>query len=353
MPKKPFWPGAFRETDQMAADREMGLTDGQSGDDVVLPFQVEGLDVRGRVIRLGSMLDDMLDRHNYPEPVAKLLAEAVTLTVLLGSSLKFEGKLILQTQSDGPVNMLVADFSTPGSVRGYARYDEEKLARATKNSLTEPGQLIGSGVLALTIDQGPDTQRYQGIVRLDGKNLEEAATVYFQQSEQLPSEVRLAVAKQIIPSPHGAVEKWRAGGLLAQYLPKSTEPLPVIDFPSGKPEVDADSVELTNDAWKELVALVATIEASELIDPELTNETLLYRLFHEHGVRVFEGKRVRDDCSCSREKIHRILSTFSPDEISDSIENDVIRVDCEFCSASYEFEPSGFLVKGRKTGKSL
>ncbi len=310
-------------------------------DDHAIPFHVEGLDVRGRAVRLGAMLDSLLDRHSYPEPVANLVAEAIVLTVLLGTSLKFEGKFILQTQSDGPVDMLVADLKTPGSVRAYARFDEKRLAGAVASGRTSPHELLGKGVLAMTIDQGPNTQRYQGIVQLDGSSLEEVARVYFRQSEQLPSEVRLAVAKLVTNENGTPVEKWRAGGLMAQFLPETSERMRLPDLPSGNDEADAEAAKKdpTDDAWVELMALFGTIEPTELLDPSISNERLLYRLFHEHGVRVFEGQNVIDDCSCSREKIRSILDGFSAEEIVESTEDGKIRVKCEFCSTSYEFDP--------------
>ena len=172
---------------------------GYAGDDHVVPFEVGPLDVRGRIVQLGPLLDAILGRHDYPEPVARLLAEACVVAVLLGSSLKFEGKFILQTRTDGPVDMLVADFSTPGSLRAYARFDADRLEALVAAGETAPETLLGSGMLALTIDQGEHTQRYQGIVELDGTSLEEAARTYFRQSEQIPTEIRLAVAKLVRP----------------------------------------------------------------------------------------------------------------------------------------------------------
>lgn len=311
---------------------------GRAGDDHVVPFQVEGLDARGRIVQLGAMIDQILERHDYPDAVARLLAEATVLAVLLGSSLKFEGKFILQTQSDGPVDVLVADFSTPGSVRAYARYDEGRVAEAVAVGKARPEELLGKGVLALTIDQGVHTQRYQGVVELDGSSIEEVARVYFRQSEQIPTDVRLAVAKQVVP---GAGERWRAGGVIAQFLPDAPERLRMPDLPGGDGDDGSQAGEVDN-AWNEVLALLATIEASELLDPTVGPERLLYRLFHEHGVRVFEGQHVIDDCSCSRDKIRSILDGFTAEEIADSTEDGVIRVSCEFCSTAYEFDPAEF-----------
>ncbi len=158
---------AVQVTEQARKLGEFGF----AGDDYVVPFEVGSLDVRGRIVQMGPMLDQILDRHNYPEPVARLLAEASVLTVLLGTLLKFEGKLILQTRTDGPVDMLVADFSTPRALRAYARFDADRVAAAIAEGKTAPEQLLGNGVLAMTIDQGSHTSRYQGIVQLDGKSL--------------------------------------------------------------------------------------------------------------------------------------------------------------------------------------
>lgn len=323
------------------ADRKLGEF-GFAGDDHVVPFQVEELDARGRVVQLGPVVDQILERHDYPEPVARLLAEAMALTVLLGTSLKFEGKFILQTRSDGPVDMLVADFATPQSLRAYASFDAERVAQAAAAGKAAPQDLLGKGVLALTVDQGPRMQRYQGIVELNGISLEEAARTYFRQSEQLPTEVRLAVARQMV-SGDGAREHWRAGGLVAQFLPDAPHRMRLPDLPGGDGDEEAEErVDPTDDAWREVRALLDTIEADELLDPTVGAERLLFRLFHERGVRVFEGTAVRDDCSCSRERIKSILDSFSAEEIAESIEEGRIRVSCEFCSTEYVFDPADF-----------
>jgi len=311
---------------------------GFAGDDHVIPFEVGPLDARGRVVTLGPLLDAILGRHDYPEPVARLLAEAALVAVLLGSSLKFEGKFILQTRTDGPVDMLVADFSTPGSLRAYARFDADRLEALIAAGETGSETLLGNGVLALTIDQGAYTQRYQGIVELNGTTLQEAAHTYFRQSEQIPTEIRLQVARLVRP---GQGEVWRAGGLIAQFLPESPERMRTGDLHGGDgaPEVD----EQVDDAWREVQALASTIEPAELIDPTIEPERLLYRLFHEHGVRVFPGTPVADECSCSRERIKGILEGFSAEEIVESTEEGTISVACEFCSNSYEFDAAEFL----------
>src|SRR6202048_2513307 len=225
-------------------------------DDAVLPFEVASLDLRGRLTRLGPALDDVLNRHDYPAPVGKLLGEAIVLTTLLGSSLKFEGRFILQTQTDGPVSFLIVDFQAPDRLRAYARFDAKRL----KDGL-DSGALLGHGHLAMTIDQGPDMSRYQGLVALEGGSLEDAAHEYFLRSEQIPTRVRLAVG----------AERCRRADL----------------HPGDAPEgVITQTIE-EDDAWIEGQSLISTVEDVELIDPDLSGERLLYRLFHERGGRGF------------------------------------------------------------------
>lgn len=305
-----------------------------AGDDAVVPFEVEGLDARGRSVQLGAVVDTILARHQYPEPVARLLAEVMVLTTLLGTSLKFDGKFILQTSTDGPVNLLVADFHTPSGLRAYARFDDDKLEQAIKDGKVAPEQLLGKGTLALTIDQGAHMQRYQGIVALDGSNLEEIARNYFDQSEQIPTDVRLAVATLVDRNSEGQPKQsWRAGGVLVQHLPKAS-----LDINEKKPEKS----KVTDNNWTEVKALTQTIESAELTDPQVGTERLLYRLFHEHGVRVFQPTPIVDDCSCSREKVENVLKNFSAEELDSSIENGEITVKCEFCSTVYRFNPKEF-----------
>jgi molecular chaperone Hsp33 len=301
-------------------------------DDMVLPFAVEPLDIRGCVVRLGPCVDQILSQHNYPGPVARLLGEAATLTVLLGSSLKIEGRFQLQTRSDGPIDMLVIDFDAPDRLRAFARFNADKLATAERGS-----ELLGSGHLAFTVDQGNDMSSYQGIVALQGQGLEEAAHQYFRQSEQIPTRVRLAVAESVT----GEGANWRAGGLMVQFLPSSPERQRQADLdPGDVPVGSLIEPMFDDDAWSEAKALTATIEDHELVDPMLSSERLLYRLFHERGVKVFESQTVQNACRCSRERIATMLRSFSKQERDDMIgDNGKIGVTCEFCSAFREFEP--------------
>ncbi|KQT88126.1 Hsp33 family molecular chaperone [Aurantimonas sp. Leaf443] len=314
-----------------------------AGDDAVVPFAVEALDARGRAVQLGPMLDALLERHAYPEPVARLLAEMVVIAVLLGTSLKFDGKFIVQTQTDGPVELLVVDLTTPSALRAYAKFDAARVDEAIARGATSPEALLGQGVMALTVDQGAHMQRYQGIVELSGDTLEAAAESYFRQSEQIPTTVKLAVARISRRGEGGFVEGWRAGGLIAQFLPAAPERMRMPDLPGGDlPEGVEEAAFEPDDAWTEVRALVETIEPSELADPEVGVERLLFRLFHERGVRVFPSTAVEDDCSCSRERIKGVLSSFTAEEIADSIEDGAIKVTCEFCGEHYTFDPKEF-----------
>ena len=311
-----------------------------STDDSILPFDVAALELRGRVVRLGPMIDTILARHDYPAPVAKLLGEAVVLTALLGSVLKFEGRFILQTQSDGPVRMLVVDFRTPSSVRACARFDKDGVAEAMASGRDQPGMLLGHGHLAMTVDQGPDTSRYQGLVALEGKDLEHAAHEYFLRSEQIPTRLRLAVGEELSSGADGTRHRWRAGGILLQFIPKSPERARQPDLDPGDAPEGYEAEEQSEDsAWIEGRSLVGTVEDVELIDPHVSSERLLYRLFHERGVRVYDTRAVRADCSCSRPTVETMLKSFSQDDRDHMVQDGVITVTCEFCNSTYVFEP--------------
>ncbi len=321
-----------------------------SVDDTVLPFAVEALELRGRVVRLGPAVDLILRRHDYPAPVAKLLGEAIVLTVLLGSVLKFEGRFILQTQSDGPVRMLVVDYTTPGKVRALAGFDKERVAAATAAGKDDPGALIGHGHLAMTIDQGPDTSRYQGLVALEGKDLEHAAHEYFLRSEQIPTRVRLAIGEEFSAAADGLRRRWRAGGILLQFLPQAPERARQGDLdPGDAPEGTPLHVVAEDDAWVEGRSLFATVEDVELIDPAVSAERLLYRLFHERGVRVFRSRALTAECSCSRQGVANMLASFSQEDRDHMVKDGVITVTCEFCSSTYVFEP-GEVRAAREAG---
>ena len=288
-------------------------------DDLAAAFQIEGWPVRGRIVRLGETIDAILSAHDYPEPVAALLGEACALAALVGSSLKFEGRLIVQAQGDGPVRFVVADYGTDGHMRGYCRFDPEAVAAASQG-FARPGArtLLGEGVFVMTLDRGPDFERTQGITPIEGESLSLAAEHYFQQSEQIPTRVRLAVGSVVTDDGAG----WRAGGALIQLIAG--------DEARGS----------TEEAWDRSRALFQTLADDELLDPTITPETLLFRLFHEDGVRLEDARALVAQCRCSRERIAGVLTSFDPAERAEMVEADgKIRVTCEYCAAIYELEP--------------
>jgi molecular chaperone Hsp33 len=303
-------------------------------DDIVTPYTVEGLFTRGRVARLGPTLDSILKRHNYPHAVASALAEAATLAVLLGSSLKQQGRFQLQTQSDGPINMLLVDFDAPSNLRALARFDAEAVERA------KGGDLLGKGHLAFTIEPDGLSSRYQGVVGLDRRGLQSAASEYFERSEQIPTLSRIAVGQTITAEG----PRWRAGGLIAQFLPESEErrrraDLDPGDAPEGHVVIDVPE----DDAWTEAKSLGATTEDHELLDPTLSSERLLYRLFHERGVRVFSPTPLADVCRCSADRIDSMLQSFSDEERKAMVGDDgMIGVTCEFCAVKRIFDPKDY-----------
>ena len=319
----------------MMSQAQSRLASKEPHDDALLPFAIEPLDLRGRVVRLGPTVNAILSHYYYPPPVARLLGEAVTLAALLGALLESHGRFQLQTQSDGVVDMMVVDYDAPGKLRGFARFDAQRLAKADDIS---PTAVLGRGHLALTIEREQDAARYQGVAPLEGESLAEAAHIYFRQSEQIPSYVRLAVGEVVTPQGRS----WRAGGILLQYLPKGGAPVKDLapgDAPAGVLIEEDDA-----DAWTEGQALAATVEDHELIDPSLSSETLLYRLFHERGVKVYPERQLSEFCRCSQERIEKLLQSFSVQERRDMIGDDgSIGVTCEFCAIHRSFDPAAFV----------
>jgi molecular chaperone Hsp33 len=295
------------------------------GDDLILPFQAEQADVLGRLVKLGPVVDTILSRHDYPEVVSRLLGEAVALTALLGASLKSDGKFILQASTNGPVDLLVADYLVPGGLRGYARFSAEQVA-----GLPAGGRLLGEGHLAMTIDRGVETERYQGVVPLEGESLTEAADTYFRQSEQLPTFIRLAVARHYRPGKGAQPWTWRAGGLLVQKLTRE----------GGRSGSRAAA--FNEEDWTRAKALAETVEDHELLDPMLPPDRLLYRLFHEEKVRAYRPIPLETYCSCSRERVEELLKRFSPEDLADMVVDGEVWVTCEFCNSRYRFDPATF-----------
>lgn len=310
-----------------------------SPDDIVLPFGTVRSRMAGRIVRLGAAVDRVLTGHDYPEPVSQVLGEALALTALLGQPIKPGGRLILQTKSDGPLGFLVAHYDSPGGLRGYASYDRARLDKLLDDGggRIAPGALLGTGRMAMTIDPGGEQESHQGIVPLDGGSLADAAHTYFKQSEQLPTYIALAVARNMVMGSAGAAWTWRAGGLIVQHVPAAGgDPRP----DETPEERDARLDGSDDEDWVRVSMLAATVEAHELIDPTLSPERLLMRLFHEEGVRVGEEVALAARCRCSRERIHGFLRGFTQKDREDMREADGnITVTCEFCSTKYRFAP--------------
>jgi molecular chaperone Hsp33 len=289
--------------------------------DMVAPFQIDGVPVRGRVSRLaGESLDPILSRHAYPRELARLLGEALLLSVLVGDTLKFDGRLIVQAEGDGPVTMLVAEYARTGSLRGYARTDPSKWnALMARHDGTRPDtpELFGPrGALGLMIvDADPARTPYQGLVALEGATLAECAEGYFQRSEQVPTRIALGVGELEVA---GRSPTWTGGGLLLQKVAGDTA------------RGDSD------EAWNTASALFTTVSDGELIDPELAPEGLLYRLFHEEGVRLEPPGRVRDACSCNEARLRATLANMPDAGLKDLVEPDgTLSIDCQFCNRHY------------------
>ena len=290
--------------------------------DTIQPFQVDGLSLSGRLVRMGATVDRVLSQHDYPDTVSRMLGELMAMAAVLGAALKFEGRMTAETRGDGPIRLLAVDFMSDGKMRGYASFDAQRVAEAeAAGGLAESPvpRLIGAGLLALTVDQGPETELYQGIVQLDGATLAECAHSYFQQSDQIDTALKLAVERRD--------DGWRAGAISMQRLAELG--------PGDQPVLPIDR----EDNWRTAMALLGTATPAELTDPELSDHKLLYRLFHEQGVRVFDARSICFGCSCSDERALAVLRRMPATEIEDLAIDGVLEVICQFCNRTQNFTP--------------
>jgi molecular chaperone Hsp33 len=300
----------------------------KTSDDQALPFQLDALGVRGRLVRLGPTLDDIIERHGYPLAVARPLAEAMVLCAALATSLKYDGIFTLQISGDGPIRLLVTDLTTDGALRGYAQFDSWKLAVAlgAGNHDAPEGyvpKLFGHGRLAFTVDQGQHTERYQGVVPLEGATLADCAHTYFRQSEQLPTGIKIAAQRTVA----GGIGHWRAAALMVQQMP---------EFDAGRIDVDREQRE---DDWRKAVILMASATEAEMLDAGLPGADLLYRLFHQERPRQFERRPFVARCRCSRTRIDRVLRSIKREELDDLRDpTGRVVVKCEFCSTEYAYD---------------
>ena len=292
------------------------IPEDETGFDRVLSFTIPDRDARGRAVRLGPVLDTILSAHPYPAGIRKLLAEALVLTALMGDLLKEDdSQLTIQAQTDGgAVELLVCDYRD-GELRGYVRHDPSRVDQLGPNASLDA--LFGAGFLAVTFDLAATGQRYQGIVPLEGESLAESCQAYFERSEQIPTLIRVAVDI--------AAQPMVAGGLLIQHLAEGEEG-------RGRLHVQMDHPE-----WEHVLALASTTRATELTDPALSLEALVWRLFHEETeVRVERGKPLTRGCRCTLAHYESVLGRFAEadrEEMRD--ENGLIQIECEFCSKSF------------------
>lgn len=296
-------------------------------DDVIQPFQLEVSSLRGRLVRVGPVLDQIVTAHKYPPLVSQLLCETITLALLLSSMLKYEGVFTLQMSSNGPVTMVVADVTTSGHVRACASFDEQKITALNEN--TSFRDLVGEGHIAFTVDQGDHTERYQGIVELREESLQESIEHYFKQSEQIGTGIAMAVAKQ-----GNGDSGWRGGAILLQHLPEEGGNAKDIRLKEDSSDMEED--------WRRANILLETVKAEELLAPSLDGNELLVRLFHEEGVRVYEPVTVTQKCRCSSERTKVVLGSLSDTELDGATEDGKIVMTCEFCARMFEFDRSDF-----------
>lgn len=296
-------------------------------DDVVQPFQLDTARVRGRFVRLGPALGTIIAPHGYPAEVASLLAESITMASALASGLKYDGIFTLQTRGDGPVPTMVSDVTSDGGLRGYARFDPARLTEAVTATHGPVPRLLGAGHMAFTVDQGPDTERYQGITELTGATLADCAHNYFRRSEQLETAFMLFAEAQADGS--GVALSARGGALMLQHLPTDT--------PSGSAE-SRDRDEDEDEAWRRAVILMSTLSPNEMLDPDLAPTDILFRLFHQEGLRVYPPKILAQECRCSRQKVTNTLRMIPRGEIAEMSENGLVTVTCEFCKSDYIFD---------------
>ncbi len=281
--------------------------------DLVQPFQIETFGLRGRLVRLGGALDTAFENHDYPLPVTALLGEIMALAAVLASGLKYDGVFTLQTQGDGPVTMTVANVTSNGDLRGYARVDEDGQAMESKDAPVP--RLLGTGHMAFTVDQGTDTERYQGITELTGDTVSDCARNYFRRSEQLDTAIALAAR------PGTGAGGAQASALVIQRLPP-----------------DAGAVMDQDQYWQQAVILMSSVTTTEMLDETLSPADLLFRLFHQEGVRVFRQRSLRHACRCSRKRVATTLRSFPRAEVEAMAEDGLVTVTCEFCKAPYAFD---------------
>ncbi|MEL6998240.1 MAG: Hsp33 family molecular chaperone HslO [Pseudomonadota bacterium] len=310
-------------------------------DDAILPFSLARSNMRGRVVRLDRTLQTILDQHRYPPAVSALIAEAALLTALIGQTMKLRWRFSLQVRGEGIVRMIATDYfapvaeGEPARIRAYASFDRGEVA----SSRQTPFEMLGQGVIGITIDQGADMRPYQGITPLSGQTLSHCAETYFAQSEQIATRFQMISAE--VQEPGGA-KHWRAGGIMLQQMPDAGGVAP--DAPSGEHGLmsadDVAEMGSRTEDWTRATTLLDTADAHELIGPTVSPETLLFRLFHEEVPSVFDAQPIEFGCTCSAEKVESAMYMYSAKDLTHMTNEDgMLTADCQFCGAHYEFDP--------------
>lgn len=283
-------------------------------ENIVTPFIIENLSIRGRIAQLNSAINNIIERHNYPEKVSHLIAQITTLATLLGSNLKNNERFSIQIRSNGAIKLLICDFNAPNSVRSYAKFEENELNN---------NNLLGEGTITFTINEPGTTPLYQAIVELEGNSIEKIAEKYYEQSEQIPTKIKLFSA--ILINNKTKQQQYRAGGIVIQFLPNAEQ------------NKQADYLNITAENWNEAKILTQTITQEELLEHEtISANKLLFRLFNQYDIRVFEPINICDICSCSKERIVEVVKNFSKEELEHSSDNGIVSITCQFCSKKYD-----------------
>ncbi len=293
--------------------------------DNCVSFHINNGAFLGRIVRLDQVINTILTKHQYPVQVSAVVAESTALGALLASTLKYKGLFTLQTKSNGPVPMVVVDVNSEGQIRACATFDEQKILKAQELRKTvgeiEPApHFMGEGILAFTVDQGPETDLYQGIVDLQGKDLSECAMRYFKQSEQIETYLQL-----FLQAPQHPNDGWKSAGVLLQKLPHT----------GGKTEETAENMD---EAWNQAVVFMQSLQSNEIFNPELSSAEILHRLYHSDNLQITQSREYTFHCRCSREKLLNTLYAMKNEDIEDMCENNKITATCHFCGTQYSFD---------------
>lgn len=312
---------------------------------IIRPFQLESSSLRGRIVRFNDVLNNILSAHDYPFAVSQLLAETITLCALLSSMLKYDGIFTLQMQGDGPISMLVADMTSKGAIRGCATFNEDRLEKVSEqfsafsddvdeSADNHLAQLLGKGYIAFTVDQDGVEERYQGIVELKGKSITDCVQHYFTQSEQIKTGIKMAASQRD--------GKWYSGGIMLQQMPEEGG----AEVKKARTNVPEN---MDEDDWHRSMILMGSLTEKEMLHSELNSHDILYRLFHEEGVRVYEPTRLMHKCRCSAERVENVVCMMSDEDRKDMVKDGEIALKCEFCSTEYKLDPKHV----EKTAKAM